>query len=61
MEDTQLFRLAGTTVVKKISYDHVDGHSVVYWEDIEHLFTKVKHVMNSETLVKLLRDSNRNR
>ncbi|KAF9363721.1 hypothetical protein BGX34_003449, partial [Mortierella sp. NVP85] len=61
MEEAQLFRLAGTSAVKKISCDHVDGQSVIYWEDIEHFFTGVRHVMNGETFVKLLRDSNRNR
>ncbi|KAK3817630.1 MAG: hypothetical protein J3Q66DRAFT_431263 [Benniella sp.] len=61
MEEMQTFRLPGTTAVKKIPCDQVDGQSVIYWEDIEHFFAGVKHVMNGEAFVKLLRDSNRNR
>ncbi|KAF9351300.1 hypothetical protein BGX34_000684, partial [Mortierella sp. NVP85] len=61
MGKTQHFRLAGTIVVEKIACDHVDGHSVIYWEDIELTFPGVKHVKCSDVIVKLLRDSNRNR
>jgi hypothetical protein len=61
MEDTQLFRLVGKTVTKKIPCDHVDGQSVVYWEDIEQVFPGVQHVMNGEIIVKPMRDPNRKR
>jgi hypothetical protein len=61
MGETQHFRLTGTTIVEEIDYDHVDGHTVIYWEDIEQIFPGVKHVKNSNVTVKLLRDSNRNR
>ncbi|KAF9349172.1 hypothetical protein BGX34_001986 [Mortierella sp. NVP85] len=61
MGETQHFRLAGTTNVEEIDYDHVDGHNVIYWEDIEQIFPGVKHVKNGNVSVKLLRDSNRNR
>jgi hypothetical protein len=61
MEETQLFRLSGTTAVKKIPCDYVDGQTVVYWEDIDYFFTGAKHVMNGQAFVTLLRDSNRNR
>ncbi|KAF9362268.1 hypothetical protein BGX34_006493, partial [Mortierella sp. NVP85] len=46
---------------KKIPCDNVDGHSVVFWEDIEQVFPGVTHVMNGEVVVKLMRDSSRNR
>ncbi|KAK3817746.1 MAG: hypothetical protein J3Q66DRAFT_388224 [Benniella sp.] len=61
MGETQHFRLAGTTNVEEIDHDHVDGHTVIYWEDIEQIFPGVKHVKNGNVSVKLLRDSNRNR
>jgi len=61
MDETQHFRLAGTTTVEKIDYDHVDGHNVIYWEDIELVFPGVKHVKCNDVTVKPLRDSNRNR
>ena len=61
MDETQHFRLAGTTAVEKIDYDHVDGHNVIYWEDIELVFPGVKYVKCNDVTVKPLRDSNRNR
>jgi hypothetical protein len=60
MEGAQPFRLTGSTTVK-IPCDHIDGRSVIYWEDIEQVFPGVTHVMNGEAIVKLMRDSNRNR
>ncbi|KAF9344467.1 hypothetical protein BGX34_005636 [Mortierella sp. NVP85] len=60
-EDTQTFRLAGNTTTKKIPCDHVNGISVIYWEDIEQGFPGVLHIMNGEVLVTLLRGSNGNR
>jgi len=61
MDETQHFRLTGTTTVEKISYDHVDGHNVVYWEDIERVFPGVKQIKCDGAIVNLLRDSNRKR
>ena len=61
MEGTQLFRLTGSTTVKKIPCDHVDGQSVVYWGNIEQVFPGVTYIMNGDIVVKLMRDSNRNR
>jgi len=61
MDKTQYFRLAGTTDVKKIPYEHVDGHEVVFWEDIERVFPGTKHIKCDGVVVHLLRDSNRKR
>jgi hypothetical protein len=61
MEETQLFRLSGTDTTEKIPCDHVDGQTVVFWEDIEQVFPGAKHVKHHGVTVKLLRDSNRNR
>jgi hypothetical protein len=59
--ETQLFRLTGKTATKTIPCDDVNGHSVIYWEDIEQVFPGVMHVTSGEVVVKLMRDSNRNR
>jgi hypothetical protein len=61
MDETQHFRLAGTTNVEKIAYDHVNGHNVIYWEDIELAFPGAKHVKCNDVVIKPLRDSDRKR
>ncbi|KAI8358858.1 hypothetical protein B0O80DRAFT_484924 [Mortierella sp. GBAus27b] len=61
MATTQSFRLAGSTDTEEILCNHVDGQSVVYWEDIEQVFPGIKHVKNGRVTVSLMRDSNRNR
>jgi len=61
MGETQQFRLAGTTNVEKIALDHVDGHNVIYWEDIELAFPGVKHVKCNDVVIKPLRNSDRKR
>jgi len=58
MEGTQSFRLAGKTAIEKIPCDHVDGQSIVYWENIEQVFPGVKYVKSTDATVNLLRDSN---
>jgi len=61
MDDTQHFCLAGTTSLKKISYEHVDGHNVIFWEDIKRVFPGVEQVECDGVVVSLLRDSNHKR
>jgi hypothetical protein len=39
----------------------VDGHEVVFWEDIERVFPGTKHIKCDGVVVHLLRDSNRKR
>jgi hypothetical protein len=58
-EYTQIFRLAGAT--EEISCDHINGQTIIYWEEIKQVFPGVKHVKNGNVSVKLLRDSNENR
>ncbi|KAF9945258.1 hypothetical protein BGZ72_001526, partial [Mortierella alpina] len=57
MEETQSFRLAGTTEIEKIPIQHVDGQDFVCWEDIEQVFPAIKYVKNGEVTVTMVRDS----
>ena len=61
MEETQLFRLTGTTDILEITSYHHHGQNVTYWEDIEEVFPGVKSIMNGRVVVNKLRDSNGNR
>lgn len=61
MEATQLFRLAGGSDIEEIACDHVNVHTIIYWEDIEQVFPGAKCVKLGNVYVKLLRDSNENR
>ncbi|KAK5827778.1 hypothetical protein F5H01DRAFT_362240 [Linnemannia elongata] len=61
MDETQSFRIAGTSDVKNIDVDIVNGQSVIFWEDIEQVFPRVGHICNGSSVVKLVRDSNRAR
>ncbi|KAF9343823.1 hypothetical protein BGX34_006334, partial [Mortierella sp. NVP85] len=61
MDDTQHFRLAGTTSLKKIPYEHVDGQNVIFWEDIKQVFPGVEHIECDGVVANLLRDSNHKR
>ncbi|KAG0006683.1 hypothetical protein BGZ65_005161, partial [Modicella reniformis] len=42
MEAFQLFRLIGTTEIKRVLCSQVEGYDIVYWEDIEYIFPGVK-------------------
>ncbi|KAF9344209.1 hypothetical protein BGX26_004649, partial [Mortierella sp. AD094] len=57
MEETQSFRLNGTTDTIEITIDHVGGQNIVYWEDIEQVFPGVKHVQNGKVAINMLRSS----
>ncbi|KAG0290139.1 hypothetical protein BGZ98_003584, partial [Dissophora globulifera] len=46
MENTQPFRLAGTTEIQNIPIQYVDGQSVVYWDSIEQAFPGARQVKN---------------
>lgn len=59
MEETQSFRIIGTTDTENIDVDNVNGQNVIFWEDIEQVFPGVQHIRNGSSVVKLLRDSNR--
>ncbi|KAK3833600.1 MAG: hypothetical protein J3R72DRAFT_230870 [Linnemannia gamsii] len=61
MDETQSFRISGTTDIKNIGVDIVNGQNVIYWEDIEQVFPKVGYICNGSSVVKLIRDSNRTR
>ncbi|KAG0050385.1 hypothetical protein BGZ89_003873, partial [Linnemannia elongata] len=57
MEETQSFRLIGTTDIEEITCYRVGEQSVVYWEDIEQVFPCVKHVKNGNVTASMVRDS----
>jgi len=61
MDVTQSFRLTGQTDTEEIPCDCVDGDNIIYWEDIEQIYPRVKYIKNGSTAVKLLRDSEQNR
>ncbi|KAF9354556.1 hypothetical protein BGX34_010945 [Mortierella sp. NVP85] len=61
MVTTQSFRLLGKPDVKDIICDQVEGENVVVWEDIEQVFPGVKYITNGNTVISMMRDSNRNR
>jgi len=61
MVTTQSFRLHGKPDVKDIICDKVEGENVVVWEDIEQIFPGVKYISNGNTVISMMRDSNRNR
>jgi hypothetical protein len=46
MEDTQSFRLVGTTEIVRIPIQRVDGQAAVNWESIEKVFPEIKCVQN---------------
>ncbi|KAF9960860.1 hypothetical protein BGZ72_005696 [Mortierella alpina] len=62
MAKTQSFRIAGSTAdIENIDVDSINGLNVIYWEDIEQVFPGVRLIRNGSSVVKLLRDSNRER
>ncbi|KAK3817449.1 MAG: hypothetical protein J3Q66DRAFT_339926 [Benniella sp.] len=61
MVTTQSFRLIGKADLKDIICDQVDGENVVFWEDIEQVFPGVKYITNGNTVISMMRDSNRKR
>jgi hypothetical protein len=61
MVTTQSFRLTGKPDLKEIVCDQIDGENVVFWEDIEQVFPGIKYITNGNTVVSMMRDSNRKR
>ncbi|KAF9949366.1 hypothetical protein BGZ72_008848 [Mortierella alpina] len=57
MNDTQSFRLTGTTDIVEIPVNHARGLNIIYWEDIEQVYPAVRHVQNGRVVVDMLRDS----
>jgi hypothetical protein len=53
--------LIGKADLKDIICDQVDGENVVFWEDIEQVFPGVKYITNGNTVISMMRDSNRKR
>jgi hypothetical protein len=61
MVTTQSFRLLGKLDTKDITCELVGEENVVFWEDIEQVFPGVKYIANGNTVISLMRDSNRKR
>ncbi|KAK3817453.1 MAG: hypothetical protein J3Q66DRAFT_440222 [Benniella sp.] len=61
MVTTQSFRLLGKPDTKDITCELVGEENVVFWEDIEQIFPGVKYIANGNTVISLMRDSNRKR
>ncbi|KAF9087394.1 hypothetical protein BGX27_002939, partial [Mortierella sp. AM989] len=58
MDQTQSFRLIGTTEIVRLPVQHLDGQNVVFWESIEQVFPGVRYVKkNSEVAVTAEKDS----
>lgn len=58
MQKTQSFRLFGKVDIEEIPCRFVDGRYIVYWEDIELVFSCIKHIKNGKVTVTPMRDSN---
>jgi hypothetical protein len=56
MEQTQSFRLAGTTDILEIPCDQDDGQIVIYWDDLLEIFPGVQYIKNGNAVVKKLKD-----
>ncbi|CAO3568753.1 unnamed protein product [Mortierella alpina] len=50
-DQSQPFRVVGTTQVLKIPIQHIDGQKVVYWESIEQVFPGVKCVKKADVAI----------
>ncbi len=61
MEGTQSFRLIGTEDIVDIALEQINGQNVIFWEDIEDVFHKVKSIRDGRVAINKLRDSNHNR
>ncbi|KAF9353879.1 hypothetical protein BGX34_011307 [Mortierella sp. NVP85] len=61
MDVTQSFRLSGQTDTEEIPCNHINGQTIIYWDDIELVFPGVKRVKCGNVSVSPLRDSNENR
>ncbi|KAG0250646.1 hypothetical protein BGZ95_007134, partial [Linnemannia exigua] len=51
MDQTQSFRLIGSSQIRRIPIQHMDGQNVVSWESIEQVFPGVKCVKNADVAV----------
>ncbi|KAF9157499.1 hypothetical protein BGX20_003917, partial [Mortierella sp. AD010] len=56
MEETQQFRLIGTTDIMEIPVSHVGEQNIVYWVDIKQVFKDVEYVKNGKVAVNMLKD-----
>ncbi|KAI8359016.1 hypothetical protein B0O80DRAFT_259986 [Mortierella sp. GBAus27b] len=61
MVTSQSFRVTGKQEVQDIICDNVDGQNVVFWDDITYVFPEALHVKIGNTVVSMVRDSNRQR
>ncbi|KAF9349648.1 hypothetical protein BGX34_001677, partial [Mortierella sp. NVP85] len=57
----QIWRMKRKPDFKDIICGQIDGENVVFWEDIEQVFPGVKYITNGNTVISMMRDSNRKR
>jgi hypothetical protein len=57
MELTQSFRLVGDVDTEEIPCDFIDGQHIIFWENIEQVFSGVKYVKNGKVTINMMRDS----
>ncbi len=55
MEVTRSFRLDDTLTTAQISLYHVEGQTIVNWEDIEQVFPGVERVFNGNSVIRFSR------
>ncbi|KAG0217147.1 hypothetical protein BGX31_000338, partial [Mortierella sp. GBA43] len=60
MLPAQAFRLLGTADIENIPCDLVDGHNIIYWDDINLVFPGLNHLRNGNLVVNMMRGPDRN-
>ncbi|KAF9945786.1 hypothetical protein BGZ72_000961, partial [Mortierella alpina] len=58
MEENQSVRLIETTETAKITLNHVDGQTMVHWDEFEQVFPGAKRVHNGTSVITFHRNSN---
>jgi hypothetical protein len=61
MITTQSFQVPGKPDITDIICNQIGGENVVVWEDIEQAFPRVKCITNGNTVISMMRDSDRKR
>ena len=58
MEKNQAFRVAeSANEIEYSAVDHVKGHDVIFWEEIEKVFPRVKLVKLGRVVLSRLKDA----
>jgi len=58
MEKNQAFRVAeSANEIEYLAVDHVQGHDVIFWREIQEVFPKVKHVRHGRVVLSKLKEA----